>query len=129
MKKNHDVRESGYLIPYQKVLKSMKLLLVFMLGACLTVQAYSQQTKVSFDYQKVALSDLLLEVANQTQIEFLYNHAALKDIKLENVHADKKEFTLLLDEILPQHGFDYVLREGDIVVIMKKTTEIGRAHV
>ena len=123
MKKNHDVRESGYLIPYQKVLKSMKLLLVFMLGACLTVQAYSQQTKVSFEYQQIALSDLLLEVANQTQIEFLYNHAALKDIKLENVYADKKEFTLLLDEILPRYGFDYVLREGDIVVIMKKTSE------
>ena len=118
MKKNRTVVGSTLLIPYRKMLICMKLLCIFLLGACMSLHAsvYSQNTNVSLDVKEASLNEVLQEVSRQTQCDILYNLNLIKRIVVKDVKVTNKNFLDFLDELLPAYGLVYSFDKNVVVV-------------
>lgn len=122
-KKRHPDGGSPFIFQ-PKLLKFMKLLTLFLIGACLSIQAttYAQQTKVTLEMKQVSLHEVILEISKQTKLHFLYNHSTIGHIRIKELKADGKELHALLQELLPARGLEYSFNDDVIVISPKEST-------
>ena len=104
-----------------KLLMIMKLTTAFILLAVLTVHAksYSQQTKLSFSFQKTSIAEVLSFIEDKTEFYFFYKENELDVNKLIDIDISNGDIQLVLDQILAGTNFEYSLINRYIVITPK----------
>ena len=104
-----------------KLLMIMKLTAAFILLAVLTVHAksYSQQTKLSFSFQKTSIAEVLSFIEDKTEFYFFYKENELDVNKLIDIDISNGDIQLVLDQILAGTNFGYSVINRYIVITPK----------
>ncbi len=104
---------------WRKILSVMRLKLIILLctaGSVTASPTFSQQKKLDVSYQKTSLVSVLGDLKAKSGYQFLF----YKDVvpASATVTLTRKEATLteVLDEILPQHGLAYAIRDNVVVI-------------
>lgn len=131
MKKKRTGRELDWLIPCRKMLIYMKLLCVFLFGACLSLRAgvYAQDARVSLDLKEVSLDKVLHEISRQTQYDFLYPLDKIKQISVKDVKVENQVLQDFLNEFLPVYGLGYTFDQRVIVIRMQPDPQIKEYRI
>lgn len=108
-------------VSWRKMLISMKLLCVIMLGICLSIKAdvYSQQVKVNLKVEQESLDKVLKEISRQSKVDMIYNNNLVKGKIVNQVNAENKDVLKILDELLPSFGLAYAY-DNQVIVIWEK---------
>ena len=100
-------------------------LLCFLVAMCCTLSTWalpSQDKTVTLNLRNVSVETALDAVKKQTGVNMLYNSQMFKGVSPVSVNAKNERWEVALKLILNPQGFDYVVKDG-IVVIRKMQTE------
>ncbi|NGM62621.1 TonB-dependent receptor [Sphingobacterium sp. SGG-5] len=104
-----------------KILRLMKLTILFMSLGMFFVSARTYSQKVSYKGTDVALEDVLKDLGRQSGYYLFYKYNEIKDVKIRVIDIDNIELAKALDKTLEDLPFDFRLKENTIIVnkIMK----------
>ena len=106
-------------------MREKRWLLCFLVAMCCTFSAWalpSQDKTVTLNLRNVSVETALDAVKKQTGVNMLYNSQMFKGVSPVSVNAKNERWEVALKLILNPQGFDYVVKDG-IVVIRKMQTE------
>ena len=110
--------------PKSKIILIMKIctfiLLVFNLG--LSASGYSQQKKVTLDFENATSKEFFAEIQKQTGYCFIFNTNQGEQIGEITISVRNKSVQEVMEEILRPTGFSYTF-QNDIIVITPKMAE------
>ncbi|MDX9881461.1 MAG: SusC/RagA family TonB-linked outer membrane protein [Prolixibacteraceae bacterium] len=125
MKKKQMVK--GRIDPHLKKLLLMMRLIAFMvLVFTLHVSAsvYSQQTRLSLNYNNVTIREILKQIEEQSSFKFLLQDERLDIDRKVNIQVKDETVDHVLDEIFGKQGVSYVITEKNLVII----NPVGNGH-
>ncbi len=119
MKKNF---LSVHFLKWMKILLKMKLIFFLTVVFCLSATAgvYSQNQKVSFQFEDAPILDVLNEIKSQTGLNFIYNEDRLQQLNRVHLKASNKTVKEVLFEILKDSDLDCKF-EKNVIIIVDKT--------
>lgn len=102
----------------KKLLNIMKLTVTLILLAVLSVHAktYSQQTKLSFAFQKTSVADVLSFIEEKSEYYFFYKENELDANRVISIDVEKQEINQILDKILSGTGLEYSVIDRYVVI-------------
>lgn len=106
-------------------MRERRWLLCFLVAMCCTLSTWalpSQDKTVTLNLRNVSVETALDAVKKQTGVNMLYNSQMFKGVSPVSVNAKNERWEVALKLILNPQGFDYVVKDG-IVVIRKMQTE------
>lgn len=106
-------------------MRERRWLLCFLVAMCCTLSTWalpSQDKTVTLNLRNVSVETALEAVKKQTGVNMLYNSQMFKGVPPVSVNAKNERWEVALKLILNPQGFDYVVKDG-IVVIRKMQTE------
>ena len=106
-------------------MRERRWLLCFLVAMCCTLSTWalpSQDKTVTLNLRNVSVETALDAVKKQTGVNMLYNSQMFKGVPPVSVNAKNERWEVALKLILNPQGFDYVVKDG-IVVIRKMQTE------
>ena len=106
-------------------MRERRWLLCFFVAMCCTLSTWalpSQDKTVTLNLRNVSVETALDAVKKQTGVNMLYNSQMFKGVPPVSVNAKNERWEVALKLILNPQGFDYVVKDG-IVVIRKMQTE------
>ena len=106
-------------------MRERRWLLCFLVAMCCTLSTWalpSQDKTVTLNLRNVSVETALDAVKKQTGVNMLYNSQMFKGVPPVSVNAKNERWEVTLKLILNPQGFDYVVKDG-IVVIRKMQTE------
>lgn len=106
-------------------MRERRWLLCFLVAMCCTLSTWalpSQDKTVTLNLRNVSVETALDAVKKQTGVNMLYNSQMFKGVSPVSVNAKNERWEVALKLILNPQGFDYVVKDG-IVVICKMQTE------
>ena len=106
-------------------MRERRWLLCFLVAMCCTLSTWalpSQDKTVTLNLRNVSIETALNAVKKQTGVNMLYNSQMFKGVSPVSVNAKNERWEVALKLILNPQGFDYVVKDG-IVVIRKMQTE------
>ena len=106
-------------------MRERRWLLCFLVAMCCTLSTWalpSQDKTVTLNLRNVSVETALDAVKKQTGVNMLYNSQMFKGVSPVSVNAKNERWEMALKLILNPQGFDYVVKDG-IVVIRKMQTE------
>ena len=106
-------------------MRERRWLLCFLVAMCCTLSTWalpSQDKTVTLNLRNVSVETALDVVKKQTGVNMLYNSQMFKGVSPVSVNAKNERWEVALKLILNPQGFDYVVKDG-IVVIRKMQTE------
>ena len=94
----------------------MKLICVFTLFLLLKASANGfTQKKVSLDFEKANMLEIIQELRQQTGYKFFFNHNELKKVKDVSVKFVDEELEQVLDALLGKVNLSYRIEQGVII--------------
>ena len=91
----------------------MKLICVFTLFLVLKASANGfTQKKVSLDFEKANMLEIIQELRQQTGYKFFFNHNELKKVKDVSVKFVDEELEQVLDALLGKVNLSYRIEQG-----------------
>lgn len=106
-------------------MRERRWLLCFLVAVCCTFSTWalpSQDKTVTLNLHNVSIETVLDAVKKQTGVNMLYNSQMFKGVPPVSINAKNEKWEVALKLILNPQGFDYVMKDG-IVVIRKQQTE------
>ena len=106
-------------------MRERRWLLCFLVAVCCTFSTWalpSQDKTVTLNLHNVSIETVLDAVKKQTGVNMLYNSQMFKGVPPVSINAKNERWEVALKLILNPQGFDYVMKDG-IVVIRKQQTE------
>lgn len=106
-------------------MREKRWLLCFLLAVCCTFNTWalpSQDKTVTLNLHNVSIETVLDAVKKQTGVNMLYNSQMFKGVPPVSINAKNEKWEVALKLILNPQGFDYVVKDG-IVVVRKLQTE------
>lgn len=106
-------------------MRERRWLLSFLVAICCTFSAWalpSQDKTVTLKLHDVSIETVLDAVKKQTGVNMLYNSQMFKGVPPVSIDAKNERWETVLKLILNPQGFDYVVKDG-IVVIRKQQRE------
>ncbi len=106
-------------------MRERRWLLCFLVAVCCTFSTWalpSQDKTVTLNLRNVSIETVLDAVKKQTGVNMLYNSQMFKGVPPVSINAKNEKWEVALKLILNPQGFDYVMKDG-IVVIRKQQTE------
>ena len=99
----------------------MKLICVFTLFLLLKASANGfTQKKVSLDFEKANMLEIIQELRQQTGYKFFFNHNELKKVKDVSVKFVDEELEQVLDALLGKVNLSYRIEQGVIIIVPGK---------
>lgn len=98
---------------------------MFLVAVCCTFSTWalpSQDKTVTLNLHNVSIETVLDAVKKQTGVNMLYNSQMFKGVPPVSINAKNEKWEVALKLILNPQGFDYVVKDG-IVVVRKLQTE------
>ncbi len=113
-------------VPYQKLLRIMKLTFILILTGLVTYASntYSQATRLSLKMEQVTIQQVFDEIENQSEFKIAFNSNKLDVNRKVNVDVNKQTVDKILDEVLENQGLNYEIVDR-YIVITDKTVETG----
>lgn len=104
-----------------KLSKMMRLTTAFIFLAVLTVHAksYSQQTRLSFSFQKTSIADVLSFIEEESEFYFFYKENELHADRLIDIDVAKEDIHQILDKILTGTNLGYSIIDRYVVIAPK----------
>lgn len=109
-------------------MREKRWLLCLLMAVCCTFSAWalpSQEKTVTLKLHNVSIETVLDAVKKQTGVNMLYNSQMFKGVQPVSVNVKNQQWELTLKLVLNPRGFDYVMKNG-IVVIRKMQKEKHR---
>lgn len=109
-------------------MREKRWLLCLLMAVCCTFSAWalpSQEKTVTLKLHNVSIETVLDAVKKQTGVNMLYNSQMFKGVQPVSVNVKNQQWELALKLVLNPRGFDYVMKNG-IVVICKMQKEKHR---
>ncbi|SDB79579.1 TonB-linked outer membrane protein, SusC/RagA family [Bacteroides ovatus] len=106
-------------------MREKRWLLCFLVAVCCTFSTWalpSQDKTVTLNLHNVSIETVLDAVKKQTGVNMLYNSQMFKGVPPVSINAKNEKWEVALKLILNPQGFDYVVKDG-IVVVRKLQTE------
>lgn len=106
----------------KKCLITMKIFLFVMIlsmGQLLAIESYSQKTKLSLDFTRSRLVQVLDEIENQTDFYFLFNEKLIDMNKEINIHAKDQKINEILESLFKDTNIEYQIIDRKIVLSPK----------
>ena len=106
-------------------MREKRWLLYFLVAVCCTFSTWalpSQDKTVTLNLHNVSIETVLDAVKKQTGVNMLYNSQMFKGVPPVSINAKNEKWEVALKLILNPQGFDYVVKDG-IVVVRKLQTE------
>lgn len=106
-------------------MREKRWLLCFLVAVCSTFSTWalpSQDKTVTLNLHNVSIETVLDAVKKQTGVNMLYNSQMFKGVPPVSINAKNEKWEVALKLILNPQGFDYVVKDG-IVVVRKLQTE------
>lgn len=106
-------------------MREKRWLLCFLVAVCCTFSTWalpSQDKTVTLNLHNVSIETVLDAVKKQTGVNMLYNSQMFKGVPPVSINAKNEKWEVALKLILNPQGFDYVMKDG-IVVVRKLQTE------
>jgi len=106
----------------KKCLKTMKVILFVMIlgiGQLLAVESYSQKTKLSLDFNRTKLVDVLDEIENQTEFFFLFNEKLIDLNREVNIRVKDQGIIEILETLFKGTNVEYQIIDRKIVLSSK----------
>ena len=106
-------------------MREKRWLLCFLVAVCCTFSTWalpSQDKTVTLNLHNVSIETVLDAVKKQTGVNMLYNSRMFKGVPPVSINAKNEKWEVTLKLILNPQGFDYVVKDG-IVVVRKLQTE------
>lgn len=127
MKKNRIIRWPGTTW-HRKIGKVMKLLVILLTWACLSVSArtLAQQQRVTLDLKGCTVMELFQAIQQQTDLFFVYNYRNFEHIGQLEVRAQNEDVVGLLKRLFGGSKLDFVFDEQTVIV---KPQEAGQVVV
>ncbi|WP_321995514.1 TonB-dependent receptor [Draconibacterium orientale] len=118
MKKKQIRGSSGALAFLPKILRTMKLIFLFMFAALLQVSAssYSQNTKLNLSGQNLSLEEVFDRIEQQSEFSFIYNLSQIDLSQKVNVDFKGERVETILDELLLGTRIAYTVNNRLIIV-------------
>ncbi len=101
-----------------KLFKIMKLTAMFVFLAMLTVHAksYSQQTSLTFSFQKTSIADVLSYIEEKSEFYFFYKENELNPGRLIDIDVSNQDIHQILDKILEGTELGYSVIDHYVVI-------------
>ena len=106
-------------------MREKRWLLCFLVAMCCTFSAWalpSQDKTVTLKLHNVSIETVLDAVKKQTGVNMLYNSQMFKGVPSVSLDVKNERWDTTLKLVLNPQGFDYVMKDG-IVVIRKQKRE------
>ena len=105
--------------PLKKILVIMRLVSILILVFTVHVSAsvYSQQTKLSLNFEDVTIREVLNQIEKQSNYKFLLQNELLDIDKKVSVSANQRSIDFILDEIFSDQRVDYVVTDRNLIII------------
>ena len=106
-------------------MREKRWLLCFLVAVCCTFSTWalpSQDKTVTLNLHNVSIETVLDAVKKQTGVNMLYNSQMFKGVPPVSINAKNEKWEVALKLILNPQGFDYVVKDG-IVVVRKLQAE------
>lgn len=103
---------------WRKILLTMKLVFIFLLGSLMTVHAssYSQNSKLNLDLKKASIRSVLNEIEEQTNYYFFFNEEEFDVDKKVSVSLKDASVGHVLESILQNSGMEYDIVDNYVVI-------------
>ena len=120
MKKNHYFLVEKKILPnLKKTFKIMKLTVFLILLSIMQVFAsgsYSQNTKLTFDFEDITVKDVLVQIEDMSEFYFLYSTKIIDVSREVNISVNNEKISDILDEIFPDDNIEYIVKGRQIVL-------------
>ncbi|MCL3780687.1 TonB-dependent receptor [Prolixibacteraceae bacterium JC049] len=87
------------------------------------------QTKLSLQYEKATMTELIESIEEQTNCVFIYRDGAFDETKSYAIDFKNAELSVVLDDICNSANLDYELRNNRQVILTKKKAEVKKGEV
>ncbi|MGD9556165.1 MAG: TonB-dependent receptor [Mangrovibacterium sp.] len=124
MKKSKFFHECDYYFLI-KTFRIMRVTIFLLLISILQVSAnnaYSQKTKLSFDFSDKKMVDVLYEIEEQTGFYFLYNDNLIDTDRKINLSVEHQTIEKVLDELFSGTAIKYTVTDRKIILMPSQIT-------
>lgn len=116
----------GLSLPRRKLKKAglimrLTLLLTISLVVNLYASTYSQNTKLSLDYNDIQLKQLFERISEQSEFRFIYNNNVVNDDIHVSVKAKDAKIETILDNILDNAKLEYRIVDKHVIVFPEES--------
>jgi TonB-dependent starch-binding outer membrane protein SusC len=109
-----------------RIMKLTNLLLLVTIFNVFGSETYSQYAKLNLDMKDVSIQAVLSNIEDQSEFFFLYSSKMIDVTQKVKIHAESKNITEVLDEILANTDIKYSVKDRQILLVNKEveTAEI-----
>ncbi len=104
-----------------KIMKIFLVLIVLGVGQLQAIDAYSQKAKLSLDFSRARIVQVLDEIENQTSYYFLFNEKLIDLDREVSIHVKDTEIEKILQSLLDGMNVDYQFVDRKIVLSPRET--------
>ncbi|MCW2118819.1 TonB-dependent receptor [Flavobacterium sp. 7A] len=116
-----------------KMKLTWKITALFCMGSiiCKSATSYSQNVKVSYDFNNVKITSILEKIEKETQYKFLFNNEEVNTERLVSVKADNIELKSVLEKIFLDSNVSFkvknkqIILKGDKIAIDSEATSVS----
>src|SRR5690606_17980198 len=108
-------------IPFKMTLK-MKLTTLLLIVSLFKIQAnsYSQNTKISLDYDQISIMDVFKEIEDKSEFRFLYRNKEIDLNRKVSIHVDKENIYNILNRLFKETHIRYEVLDNRQIVLTKQ---------
>ncbi len=128
MKKNRFFYECDFHC-LMKTFRIMRITVFLLLASILQTfanDAYSQKTRLSLDFSKTRLVDVLDEIENKTEFYFLFNEKLINTDRIVNMSVKNEKIDEILDQLFAETDVVYTIVDRKIILapsFLSETTQ------
>src|SRR6478672_8713105 len=112
-----------YRLGLTKLVRIMKLSIVFLFAACLTASAKVNSQRISISLQNAPLQKVFKEIQTQSGYQFLYTNRALSKAKKVSISIRDASLEEALALCFKDQQLTYTIIEKTVVIKVKKDPE------
>jgi TonB-dependent starch-binding outer membrane protein SusC len=110
---------------HQTIIKAMKLTMLLITIACITVSAKTNSQTVNFSGKNVPLEKVFKAVKKQTGISVFFKQSVVENAKPVSIKVKNIQLTDFLEEVLKNQPLDYSIEGKTIVIGLKEKKDIS----
>lgn len=125
MKKNETTAVSGKVLYYLKIARIMKLMIAFLLVACMQVSARGwAQEKITLKMDNAEIKKVLFNIEKKSDYRFLFNEGVLKGKQRVSLDVTGAPITDILNKLFENTGVSYKIL-GTKLIVLKEGTDVA----
>lgn len=108
----------------RKLLRAMKLTLIFLIAGLMQVSAtvYSQATTFTLKLNEVRVVDVLRDIEEQSDFRFFYQREQVDVERKVNLNVSNLTVEQILDQLFSEHEIEFNVRQDNLILLKPKST-------